>query len=263
MDLLTDAQLDALRALDTPTVCNALEVVSPERRGSGYTVKPFYCPRPELGSMVGYARTGTMRSMQQTDATPAEATEARLAYYDHIADGPGPTITVIEDLDAIPGYGAWWGEVNTNIHKGLGSLGVITNGSIRDLDDAAEGFHMLAGMAGPSHAWVRIEDYNLTVTVHGSSSLRAKNRVSPQQNFASYSAAVPATNASQQKARTPLTLGHDEGEGCMASPQPGWQLRTSRRGEPRPTVTSYELRVMVTRMTGPSQSRLGSRSPTP
>lgn len=167
MDLLTDAQLDALRALDTPTVCNALEVVSPERRGSGYTVKPFYCPRPELGSMVGYARTGTMRSMQQTDATPAEATEARLAYYDHIAEGPGPTITVIEDLDAIPGYGAWWGEVNTNIHKGLGSLGVITNGSIRDLDDAAEGFHMLAGMAGPSHAWVRIEDYNLTVTVHG------------------------------------------------------------------------------------------------
>jgi regulator of RNase E activity RraA len=167
MNLLTDAQLDALRTLDTPTVCNALEVVSPERRGSGYTVKPFFCPRPELGSMVGYARTGTMRSMQPTDATATEATEARLAYYEHIGDGPGPTITVIEDLDAVPGYGAWWGEVNTNIHKGLGSLGVITNGSIRDLDDAAEGFHMLAGMAGPSHAWVRIEDYNLTVTVHG------------------------------------------------------------------------------------------------
>ncbi len=167
MDLLTDAQLDALRALDTPTVCNALEVVSPERRGSGYTVKPFFCPRPGLGSMVGYARTATMRSMQRTDATPAESTEARLAYYDHIGEGPGPTVTVIEDLDAIPGYGAWWGEVNTNIHKGLGSLGVITNGSIRDLDDAAEGFHMLAGMAGPSHAWVRIEDHALTVTVHG------------------------------------------------------------------------------------------------
>lgn len=167
MDLLTDAQLDELRALDTPTVCNALEVVSPERRGSGYSVKPFFCPRPELGSMVGYARTGTMRSMQPTGATAAEATEARLAYYDHIGEGPGPTITVIEDLDAIPGYGAWWGEVNTNIHKGLGSLGVITNGSIRDLDDAAEGFHMLAGMAGPSHAWVRIEEYAVTVTVHG------------------------------------------------------------------------------------------------
>ncbi len=167
MDLLTDAQLDALRALDTPTVCNALEVVSPQRRGHGYTVQPFFCPRPELGSMVGYARTATMRSMQPSELSGAEATAGRLAYYEHIADGHGPTVTVIEDLDAIPGYGAWWGEVNTSIHKGLGSLGVITNGSIRDLDDAAEGFHMLAGMAGPSHAWVRIEEFGVQVTVHG------------------------------------------------------------------------------------------------
>lgn len=167
MDLLTDAQLDALRALDTPTVCNALEVVSPQRRGHGYTVQPFFCPRPELGSMVGYARTATMRSMQPSELSGAESTAVRLAYYDHIGEGPGPTVTVIEDLDAIPGYGAWWGEVNTNIHKGLGSLGVITNGSIRDLDDAAEGFHMLAGMAGPSHAWVRIEEHGIQVTVHG------------------------------------------------------------------------------------------------
>lgn len=167
MDQLTDAQLDALRRLDTPTVCNALEVVSPQRRGHGYTVSPFFCPRPELGSMVGYARTATMRSMQPSELSAAEATEVRLNYYEHIGSGSEPTITVIEDLDAVPGYGAWWGEVNTSIHKGLGSLGVITNGSIRDLDDAAEGFHMLAGMAGPSHAWVRIEEFALTVTVHG------------------------------------------------------------------------------------------------
>ncbi|MEM7272150.1 MAG: RraA family protein [Actinomycetota bacterium] len=164
---LTDDQLDALRALDTPTVCNALEVLAPDRRGSGYTVAPFYCPRPELGSMVGYARTGTIRSMQPGTRGDAADTEARLAYYEHIAQGPGPTVTVIEDLDAVPGYGAWWGEVNTNIHKGLGSVGVVTNGSIRDLDDAAEGFGMLAGMAGPSHAWVRVEAHGLTVTVHG------------------------------------------------------------------------------------------------
>jgi regulator of RNase E activity RraA len=167
MDQLTDAQLDALRALDTPTVCNALEVVAPQRRGHGYTVRPFFCPRPELGSMVGYARTGTIRAMQPSERSSAEATEVRLDYYGHIGSGPGPTVTVIEDLDPVPGYGAWWGEVNTSIHQGLGSLGVITNGSIRDLDDSAPGFHLLAGMAGPSHAWVRIEGFAGTVTVHG------------------------------------------------------------------------------------------------
>ncbi|MEL7210633.1 MAG: RraA family protein [Actinomycetota bacterium] len=167
MTELTDADLDALRQLDTPTVCNALEVVAPARRGYGYTVEPFFCPRPELAPIVGYARTGTIRAMQQSERDAAADTAARLDYYDHIGSGPGPTITVIQDLDAVPGYGAWWGEVNTNIHQGLGSLGVITNGSIRDLDDAAEGFQMLAGMANPSHAWVRIVDHGILVTVHG------------------------------------------------------------------------------------------------
>lgn len=164
---VTADDLAALRKLDTPTVCNALEVVAPARRGSGYTVAPFFCPRPELEPIVGFARTGKIRAMQPSERTAAENTEARLAYYEHIGGGTGPTITVIEDLDAIPGYGAWWGEVNTNLHKGLGSLGVITNGSIRDLDDAAVGFQMLAGMAGPSHAWVRMVEHDVTVTVHG------------------------------------------------------------------------------------------------
>lgn len=167
MSTVSEEVLNQLRALDTPTVCNALEVVAPDRRGFGYTIAPFFCPRPNLEPIVGYARTGKMRAMTPPTLDADAATKVRLAYYEHIGEGPGPTITVIEDLDEIPGYGAWWGEVNTNIHKGLGSLGVITNGSIRDLDDSAEGFQLLAGMAGPSHAWVRIEEYNVPVTVHG------------------------------------------------------------------------------------------------
>ena len=164
---LSSGTLAALRALDTPTVCNALELVAPDRRGGGYTVEPFFCPRPQLDPIVGYARTGTIRAMQPSDRTAGDDTSVRLDYYDHIASGPQPTVTVIEDLDAIPGYGAWWGEVNTNIHQGLGSVGVITNGSIRDLDDAAPGFQMLAGMTNPSHAWVRVVAHGITVTVHG------------------------------------------------------------------------------------------------
>lgn len=93
----------------------------------------------------------------------------RIGYYRHMAEGPQPTITVIEDIDASPGYGAWWGEVNSSIHAGLGSLGVITNGSIRDLDDWAPGFGALAGSVGPSHAWVHVVEYAVPVTVHGMS----------------------------------------------------------------------------------------------
>jgi regulator of RNase E activity RraA len=162
--------LNQLRALDTPTVCNALEVVAPDRRGFGYSTTPFFCPRPELEPIVGFARTATIRSMTPPAgdaADPVEAARLRVAYYRHIADGPAPSITVIEDVDEHPGYGAWWGEVNTNVHQGLGSLGVITNGSIRDIDDSAEGFQLLAGMPGPSHAWVRVDSIGEPVTVHG------------------------------------------------------------------------------------------------
>ncbi len=168
-ETLTAADLNALRVFDTPTVCNALEVVAPDRRGGGYSVQPFFCPRPELPPIVGYARTATIRAMHPSGRDAAGDTAARVSYYHYVGaatDGL-PTVVVLEDLDAVAGYGAWWGEVNTNIHQGLGVAGVVTNGSIRDLDDCAAGFQMLAGMAGPSHAWVHVVEHGGPVTVHG------------------------------------------------------------------------------------------------
>lgn len=160
---LTEAELEALRALDTPTVCNALEIVAPERRAIGFTTTPLVCPRPQLPPIVGYARTARQRSMRPAQSGVVD----RVAYYEYVAEAPGPTIVIIEDIDSQPGYGAFWGEVNTNIHKAIGCLGVVTSGSIRDLDDYAEGFQLLAGNVGPSHAHVHIVDYGTPVNVHG------------------------------------------------------------------------------------------------
>lgn len=163
MTELTDELRDGLLALDTPTVCNALEVVDPERRARGFNIRPFVCIRPELGVMLGFARTVRIRAahrpMQRFDAD---------AYYSYIAEGGStPSITVVEDMDDTPGYGAFWGEVNTNIHYGLGSLGLITNGSVRDIPDSQPNFQMLAGMVNPSHAYVHAVDWRGTVNVHG------------------------------------------------------------------------------------------------
>ena len=57
--------LEALARYDTPTICNAMEIVAPERRLIGYTTKPLVCPFPDLPPMVGYARTVTIRSVLQ------------------------------------------------------------------------------------------------------------------------------------------------------------------------------------------------------
>lgn len=160
---LSNETIEALRALDTPTVCNALEVVAPDRRTRGFNVKPLVCAHPGLPSVVGYARTARIRATHK----PARPQDSD-GYYTYIAEGgPTPCVVVVEDMDENPGFGALWGEVNSNIHYGLGCGAVVTNGSIRDIPDSQPRFQMLAGMINPSHAWVHVVDWGMPVTVHG------------------------------------------------------------------------------------------------
>jgi len=160
--------LAELRGFDTPTLCNALELVLPSRQGHGFTRTPLYCAHPELPPMVGFARTARICASRPSHRNPAAEREVTLAYYRHVAEPPQPTITVIEDIDREP-VGAWWGEVHTHVHRGLGSLGVVTNGTVRDLDQVAEGFQVLAYGVGPSHAHVHVFDVGSPVTVAGMS----------------------------------------------------------------------------------------------
>jgi len=164
---LNEQELSLLREFDTPTICNALEIASPERRAVGFTISHLHCAFPELPPMVGYARTARVRAAAPPSAGNEDQTAARLAYYRYIEAGSGPTIMVIEDIDAQPGFGSWWGEVHSNVHKALGSLGVVTSGSVRDLDVIAEGFQLLSGSISPSHAWVHVVDCGGEVNVHG------------------------------------------------------------------------------------------------
>ncbi len=68
---LSASLLETLARYDTPTICNAMEIVAPERRLIGYTTKPLVCPFPDLPPMVGYARTVTIRSVLKSDLAPA------------------------------------------------------------------------------------------------------------------------------------------------------------------------------------------------
>jgi regulator of RNase E activity RraA len=163
----SQSQLEFLRSIDTPTVCNLLEVVAPERRGFGYTVRHLHCIFPDLPPMVGFAKTATMRAQDRVPLGEAGYMAKRLDYLDYVAAGPQPSIAVIQDLDDIVGFGAFWGEVQSNVHKALGCLGTITNGSVRDIPAIAPGFQMLAGSIAPSHAFVHVVDFGVNVNIHG------------------------------------------------------------------------------------------------
>ncbi len=169
MPSLPDPQsLEALRAYDTPTICNALEIVTPARRAIGFTRRPLVAPFPQLKPVVGFARTALIRSREPHPRDRDSATRIRLGYYEHIAAAPLPSLAVIQDIDAPDtGFGAFWGEVQTHVHAGLGCVGVVTDGSVRDLDAMSPGFLVLAGSVMPSHAHVHLVEFGGTVSVAG------------------------------------------------------------------------------------------------
>jgi regulator of RNase E activity RraA len=163
----TAADLEALREWDTPTICNALELVVPARRARGFSAKPFVAADPGLPPICGLARTGRIRAAAPSGRSREQDRAARLGWYEYVAAADLPTIVVIEDLDETPGFGAFWGEVNTAVHKGLGVQGCVTSGSFRDIAMLAPGFQILGGAVNPSHAHVHVVDFGGEVAVHG------------------------------------------------------------------------------------------------
>jgi regulator of RNase E activity RraA len=163
----TAADLEALRAWDTPTICNALELVVPERRGHGFTVRPMVAADVTLKPICGLARTGTLRAAAPS-GRPAEVDHAiRTGWYEYVADAAMPTIVTLQDLDDTPGTGAFWGEVHSAVHKALGAQGCVTNGSFRDIDALAPEFQIIGGVVNPSHAYVHLVAYKQDISIHG------------------------------------------------------------------------------------------------
>jgi len=214
----SESELEFLRSIDTPTVCNLVEIVLPERRGHGYTVRHLHCPFPDLPPMVGFAKTVAFKAKDAVPLGQAGYMQKRLDYLDYVAGEPQPGIMVMEDLDGEhAGHGAFWGEVQSNVHKALGCLGVITNGSVRDIPMIASGFQMLAGSIVPSHAYVHVVDFGIDVAVHGmavkSGDLIHADRhgaiVVPTEKIAAMRAALDGLSAREAKIIAAARAGGD------------------------------------------------------
>lgn len=163
MDL---ALLDLLRTVDTPTVCNAIEVAQGKRGFDAFTRGTMQCSAPGQ-AMVGYARTARIQAVHPATEPPEVIKARRMAYYEYMSDGPRPGVAVVQDMDVPNAIGAYWGEVNTNIHKALGVSGALTDGVMRDLGDLPAGFPVVAGSIGPSHGFVHVLDFDTPVEIFG------------------------------------------------------------------------------------------------
>ena len=161
------ALLELLRRVDTPSVCNAIEVAQGRRGFDAFTRGTMLCSAPEEPAVVGYAATARISALRPPTEDPATIRTRRMAYYRMMAEAPQPSVAVIEDVDFPDCVGAYWGEINTTVHKGFGMAGALTNGVMRDLDDLAPGFPVVAGSIGPSHGFVHVLENAVPVTIFG------------------------------------------------------------------------------------------------
>lgn len=163
---MKDSLFDLLKRVDTPTVCNAIEVAQGKRGFDDFTRGTMFASALD-GVMVGYARTARIAAVTPPSEPPEVIKARRMAYYKYMSQGPRPAVAVVQDMDVPNAIGAFWGEINTNVHKAFGLTGALTNGVMRDLGDLPDGFTVVAGSVGPSHGFVHVIDFDTPVEVMG------------------------------------------------------------------------------------------------
>lgn len=159
-------ELEALQRVRTCMVSNAIETFDVRLRNAGFTDASIRCMFEDFAPMVGYAATARMRSGDPPIA--GRIYHERNTWWQSILNVPAPRVVVLEDMDTPPGRGALLGDMHAAILLGLGCVGYVTNGAVRELPKVRElGLQMFAGNLSVSHAYAHIFDLGTSVTVGG------------------------------------------------------------------------------------------------
>lgn len=150
---LSHADMLELKRWNTPTVYNGWEQLTRQDAAhGGFNLEEVRDFMPQMGPMAG--RAVTVQFEPGNPQHPKRNPQAWSEYRRYVASIPGPKIVVVQDLDKPACYGAFWGEVNSNIHRALGCVGTITDGAIRDVDEMCNaGFKALARRLCVGHAF--------------------------------------------------------------------------------------------------------------
>jgi 4-hydroxy-4-methyl-2-oxoglutarate aldolase len=158
-------QIEALRAIDTPTVCNAIEKFGVRGRVEGFFGMDIRCLSPELGTMVGYAITVTVDS---TTPEVPQTREAWHAWLKAMEASPKPGVLVLKDVGPQPRKSAHLGEVMGTIARRLDVVGVISDGGVRDILELRRlGLHCFGPGLVPAHGNPRLIEVNVSVEIDG------------------------------------------------------------------------------------------------
>lgn len=145
---------------DTPALSNALRR---ELGADGQAHTDGSLRQITGGRFVGTAVTATMRA-----AAPGEDAVPVADLHRAILAVGGPAVVVMQDVDEMPGAGAFLGEVNGTLLDVLGITAFITNGRVRDEPDLQRmGFAVHATGLCVAREHMRITAIGVPVRVAG------------------------------------------------------------------------------------------------
>ena len=165
--MLPHSDLLQLKRWNTPTIYNGWEQITKrDPAADGFNLEEVRDFMPQMGPMVGYAVTVVI---EPSNKAHREANaNAWNEYRSYVASIPGPKIVCVQDLDKPRTIGAFWGEVNSNMHRAIGCVGTIVDGAIRDVDEMTNaGFKALARRLCVGHAHVHAIRWGCEVEVFG------------------------------------------------------------------------------------------------
>jgi 4-hydroxy-4-methyl-2-oxoglutarate aldolase len=162
---LTEAELDQLRAIDSPTIANAIEPFGVRPLTSGFMGMDIKCMFPDFGVMVGYAVTA------KVDSQTEDAESDRSVLWNVIKaidESPKPAVLVYEDASPRNSHSCHFGDSLATLTQRVGAIGLVTNGGVRDLTGVRElGFHYFAPGVTVSHGNYRYVSAGEPVEVSG------------------------------------------------------------------------------------------------
>jgi len=154
-----------LKTIDTPTVCNAIELLEVRPGAENFTSNGIKCLYPELGPMVGYAVTAQLETVTKMEPRDPKIT---MEFYEAIEASPNPVVIVIQEIGGFPELAAHSGDVMTTLVQNFGAIGLVTDCNVRDFNEVKPlGFHTFAAGLSPSHVYCRIARVGVPVYVHG------------------------------------------------------------------------------------------------
>ena len=106
-----DQLIETTSKYDTPTMCNAMDVILGTRSATGFTKSSMVTAQNSTQPIVGFAKTAKIRASSPPLKSQKEINNIRMEYYEYIVKNEKNPVVVIEDTDFPNCIGAFWGSL--------------------------------------------------------------------------------------------------------------------------------------------------------